>query len=215
MESLPFFLWFIYLFHVQLFFLCSGYLHEKKDKAGSFRDWLHYIGYKLVALGIPYFSFSLITWLLKSRFIDLVNIRTGHLIAFLFTSPALAQYWYLYTLFFLFLFIPNIKNNKILIPLAVGFFGLYLISGRLVFSFALYSVAQYGFWFVLGMLMCNLGFGDLKNLQALFLHHWFLLSSLQVRPVHYIHMDTERHSQSLRSSLERLPAWDFQCFLDI
>jgi fucose 4-O-acetylase-like acetyltransferase len=162
-----FFLWFIYLFHVQLFFLCSGYLHEKKDKAGSLRDWLHYIGYKLVALGIPYFSFSLITWLLKSRFIDLVNIRTGHLIAFLFTSPALAQYWYLYTLFFLFLFIPNIKNNKILIPLAVGFFGLYLISGRLVFSFALYSMAQYGFWFVLGMLMCNLGFGDLKKSASL------------------------------------------------
>ena len=45
-----FFLWFIYLFHVQLFFLCSGYLHEKKDKAGSLRDWLHYIGYKFVAL---------------------------------------------------------------------------------------------------------------------------------------------------------------------
>lgn len=155
-----FFLWFIYLFHVQLFFLCSGYLHEKKDRANSFKDWLHYIGYKLVALGVPYFSFSLITWLLKSRFIDLVNIRTGHLIAFLFTSPALAQYWYLYTLFFLFLFVPNIKNNKILLLVVAGFLALYLVSSRLAFSFALYSMAQYGFWFVLGMLMYNLGFAD-------------------------------------------------------
>jgi fucose 4-O-acetylase-like acetyltransferase len=171
-ESLTFFLWFIYLFHVQLFFLCSGYLYERGKRAGSFKEWICNIGYKLVALGIPYLVFSIITWFLKSSFVDLVNIRTGHLWSFLLTSPALAQYWYLYTLFFLFFFIPNVKNTKILVTIFVGFFVFYMFSARLSFCFVLYSMAQYGFWFVLGMLMQNLGFGELGPKKR------WLLSSL-------------------------------------
>lgn len=187
-EALSFFVWFIYLFHVQLFFLCSGYLHERSYRAGNFKDWIYNIGYKFVALGVPYFVFSLITWLLKSRFIDLVNIRTGHLVNFLFTSPALAQYWYLYTLFFLFLFIPNIKNEKVLIAVLVGFFVLYLVSNKLVFCFAFYSAAQYGFWFVLGMVIQRLGFGNLApRKRLLFTSLVFLISFTGLASAMYSH----------------------------
>ena len=164
-----FFIWFIYLFHVQLFFLCSGYLYERSQKAGSFKGWLSNIGYKLVALGVPYFVFSLITWLLKSSFVDLVNIRTGHLYTFLLASPALAQYWYLYTLFFLFLFIPNVKNPKILAVILVVFSVLYIFSAKFVVCFVPYSMAQYGFWFVLGMTMQSLGFADLAPKKRILL----------------------------------------------
>lgn len=166
---LTFFIWFIYLFHVQLFFLCSGYLYERGERAGDFSGWLRNIGYKLVALGVPYFVFSLITWFLKNSFVDLVNIRTGHLWSFLLTSPAIAQYWYLYTLFFLFLFIPNVKNSRILMGMLAGFFILYLISGELVICFVPYSMAQYGFWFILGMVMQRLGFGKLAPKKSMLL----------------------------------------------
>lgn len=158
---LTFFIWFIYLFHVQLFFLSSGYLYAKSDRGTGLRSWLGNVGYKLVALGVPYFVFSTITWLLKNSFVDLVNIRTGHLWSFLLKSPALAQYWYLYTLFFLFLFIPNIKNSKVLMVILLGFFVLYLLSNKFVAFFIPYSMAQYGFWFVLGMIMQNMGFGNI------------------------------------------------------
>lgn len=160
-SRLDFFIWLIYLFHVQLFFLSSGYLYERGQRAENFKEWIRNIGYKFISLGVPYFVFSIITWLLKNEFVDLVNIRTGHLFDFLFLSPTSAQYWYLYTLFFLFVFIPNVKNIKILMGILIVLFVLYMFSAMLAPFFVIYSIAQYGFWFVLGMIMQRMGFENL------------------------------------------------------
>ena len=65
---------------------------------------------KLIALGIPYFVFSLATWLLKTLFSSSVNSQIGGLSDTLFVHPA-SPYWYLYALFFLFVITPTFANK--------------------------------------------------------------------------------------------------------
>ena len=143
----------MYLFHVQLFFMCSGYLYGKSEHICDFSTWIRHFYHKLILLGVPYFSFAILTWLLKNIFTDLTNIRTGDMVSFLFLSPGTTPYWYLYTLFFLFVLIPNTHNMKKLLALNLFFYMLYLISGSFAGNFFLLSIAEYGFWFVLGMLL--------------------------------------------------------------
>ena len=47
----------IYCFHVQLFFICSGYLYQKGRNIRSFKDWKANTIKKAIALGVPYFTF--------------------------------------------------------------------------------------------------------------------------------------------------------------
>ena len=101
----------IYMFHVPLFFICSGYLYQKYSKVYNFNIWWKNVIKKLINLGIPYFVFSLLTWILKVVFSSNVNNQIGGLIDILFFHPT-SPYWYLYTLFFLFLIIPTFINKK-------------------------------------------------------------------------------------------------------
>ena len=53
--------WFIttvYYFHVPLFFICSGYLYQKYSKVNSVDSWRRNIAKKVLALGVPYVTFS-------------------------------------------------------------------------------------------------------------------------------------------------------------
>ncbi|MEE0919138.1 MAG: acyltransferase family protein, partial [Lachnospiraceae bacterium] len=75
-ESNDILLWFdktIYYFHVPLFFICSGYLYQQYSKVNSSGEWSKNIFKKIIALGIPYFTFSFATWLLKVLFPGGVN----------------------------------------------------------------------------------------------------------------------------------------------
>ena len=70
------YLWFnktIYLFHVQLFFICSGYLYQKTTKEINFKSHANNIIKKAVALGVPYFTFSILTWVIKNIFSSNIN----------------------------------------------------------------------------------------------------------------------------------------------
>ena len=154
------FLWIIYLFHVQIFFMCSGYLYQKGMHVTGLFSWLQNVFRKLIALGIPYFIFAIITWLLRAFAGEAANTDSGSLWDFLFLSPTTAPYWYLYTLFFLFLLIPCIRNGIVMLILLAGFCVLYMFSWDLSFSFILLSLAQYGFWFVLGMAMFGITGGE-------------------------------------------------------
>jgi fucose 4-O-acetylase-like acetyltransferase len=65
------YMWFnqtIYYFHVPLFFICSGYLYQKYSKVNSLTAWENNILKKTLALGVPYFVFSICTWCLKTIF---------------------------------------------------------------------------------------------------------------------------------------------------
>lgn len=150
--------WFIrtiYCFHVPLFFLCSGFLYQKGSAVRSFNDWKANVVKKLVALGVPYLTFSLVTWLLKTVFSSAVNEQVDGLLTCLFVHP-LSPYWYLYALFFLFLLTPTFSGAKAA-RLGLGA-ALLLKAAQLAgLQTGLYpvdTVLANAVWFVLGMWLC-------------------------------------------------------------
>lgn len=149
-----FYNWFIttiYYFHVPLFFICSGYLYQKTPSDNSFTAWMRKTVKKLISLGIPYFVFSLATWLLKEIFSSQVNTENEGLFKSLFLFP-LSPYWYLYALFLIFLITPCFKNKKMLYTGVITAVVLKIIS--VFFDFSIYAVStvlQNEIWFVIGM----------------------------------------------------------------
>lgn len=102
----------IYYFHVPLFFICSGYLYQKHSKVNDFKSWKKNVAKKVLALGVPYVTFSTATWVLKTVFSDSVNKQADGLLETLVLNPS-APYWYLYALFFLFLITPTFTSLKV------------------------------------------------------------------------------------------------------
>lgn len=101
----------IYYFRVPLFFVCSGFLYQKFSKVNTLVSWKNNVLKKAIALGVPYFTFSFITWLLKTVFAGSTNDAVGGLGESLFLQP-ISPYWFLYCLFFIFLITPTFKNVK-------------------------------------------------------------------------------------------------------
>lgn len=101
----------IYYFHVPLFFICSGYLYQKYSKVNSVGGWYRNVAKKVLALGVPYATFTTATWVLKKVFSSSVNDQIGGLGETLFLHPT-APYWYLYALFFIFLVTPTFNSVK-------------------------------------------------------------------------------------------------------
>jgi fucose 4-O-acetylase-like acetyltransferase len=158
--NLCFFDWFnqvIYYFHVPLFFICSGYLYQKYSKLTSFSQWRSFSAKKLVALGVPYFTFSFVTWFLKVVFPSAVNDSANVLLKTLFIAP-LSPYWYLYALVVIFLIVCTIKKQG----QAIGFVAAALLL-KCVTIFVpigapiLKSILSNVIWFVIGMLLCFWG----------------------------------------------------------
>lgn len=104
----------IYYFHVPLFFICSGYLYQKYSRVNDANSWIRNVMKKALALGVPYATFSTVTWILKTIFSSNVNDRIGSLSDTLFLHPT-APYWYLYALFFIFFVTPTFNCKKMAI----------------------------------------------------------------------------------------------------
>lgn len=150
----------IYSFHVPLFFICSGYLYQKRTVISSTKEWFIHVQKKMVNLGIPYFFFSLVTWLFKSLFSNDVNTQAAGLFRCLFVEP-LSPYWYLYCLFFLFILIrPCKQGSSSLLLLLICFVAKLYACFYHSDIYLLTILFTYGFWFVLGM--C-LSFVDLNQ----------------------------------------------------
>lgn len=148
------YLWFeqtLYYFHVPLFFICSGYLYQKNSKIENFEDWKNHLLKKSIILGVPYFTFSTITWVLKTVFSDSINSKTDGIFQSLFLSP-ISPYWYLYCLFFIFLVTPTFKNKRTVIIGMVTAFILKIFSVRGGIQIYVVSIVFANeIWFVLGM----------------------------------------------------------------
>ena len=151
----PIYEWFIrtiYYFHVQLFFICSGYLYQKESKVCSFSTWRKHALKKLLGLGIPYIVFSLLTWLMKFAFAGEVNTKTNSLWYDLFIHP-MSPYWYLFALLFIFLITGTFANKKnCCIGLASA--ALLKVCSGFLDCYALNIVIGNLIWFVLGMAAC-------------------------------------------------------------
>lgn len=177
----------IYYFHVPLFFLCSGYLFQKTARINSMQAWGSHVLKKALSLGIPYFIFSTVTWLLKNVFSGAVNSQNDPYFTTLFLAPA-SPYWYLYALFFLFLFaIPFSGKRSASCGLCAAFaMKLLAIYALETHVYAVETVLENAIWFVLGMCLCTLGAGATKQdkrhlLCGALLLLIFLLFSVLVR----------------------------------
>lgn len=145
----------IYYFHVPLFFICSGWLYQKRCSVHSLKSWELHTANKAVSLGVPYLTFSTVTWLLKTLFSDSVNIQAEGLISTLLWHPA-SPFWYLYALFLLFALTPTFRNGKAAL--------LYLLTAAGLKCFvpgtqiqAVHYILQNEIWFVIGMCLCYFG----------------------------------------------------------
>ncbi len=145
----------IYYFHVPLFFICSGYLYQKYSKVTSVGNWYRNIVKKVLALDVPYATFTTATWVLKKVFSSSVNDQIGGLRETLFLHPT-APYWYLYALFFIFLITPtfnSVKAAAVGLVVALAAKGLILTGGGYG-VYAVSTVLSNEIWFVLGMSIC-------------------------------------------------------------
>jgi len=180
-DGLEWFMDTIYLFHVQIFFICSGYLYERNSIVNTLRRWKENIIRKLIYLGIPYFFFSSITIVLKNLFRENINNSTQYGIKDILFSP-IPPYWFLYVLFFIFVFIPTVKTY-----LGIGGLLLFIIILRIVIVhfgiggniYFLAQLATYGVWFVIGMLLALTGTRVLNSyLRGLFSFGIFIVVSI-------------------------------------
>ena len=142
----------IYYFHVPLFFICSGYLYQKYSHVDSFYSWLHNTLKKLLTLGVPYLTFTVATWTLKTVFSDSVNQQADSFFYTLFLAPT-SQMWYLYCLFFIFLITPTFSNHKtaFIAFLASIVLKLCFEAGHAPDITAISTVMSSEIWFVIGM----------------------------------------------------------------
>lgn len=142
----------IYCFHVPLFFICSGYLFQKT--ASSAKPFLSRTLGKLTALGIPYFVFSIITYLMKLLADGYVNISNRDFLHSIFVYPV-APYWFLYVLFLFFLITPVCRSGRsVAIVLAVAFCARllsFIIAPMYELPYLVEKVLAFEIWFVLGM----------------------------------------------------------------
>lgn len=145
----------IYYFHVPLFFLCSGYLYQKKPVK---MRWVPFAVQKGIALGIPYLFFSIVSWLLKELFSSSVNRANAGFFYTLFLNPT-SPYWYLYTLFFIFLICPFFSQNN---TVFLGVLCSVLMKAVRIFGlvdtdiYAIDSVMDNLIWFALGMVLYSI-----------------------------------------------------------
>lgn len=152
--------WFIqtiYYFHVPLFFICSGYLYQKYSKVDSIEHWKTNVLKKTLALGVPYFTFSTATWVLKTMFASSTNDEVGGVFQSLFISP-ISPYWYLYCLFFIFLITPTFIDRKgsvvgLIVAITLKVFSI-IWGGTAIYAIS--TVMANEIWFVIGMYLAIL-----------------------------------------------------------
>lgn len=168
-DKTPIYLFFVQTvntFHVPLFFVCSGFLYQHSNRVHNVKSWGRNIIRKFIDLGVPYFTFSTITFLLKTIFESSVNTPIKNYWNVLFFNPA-SPYWYLYTLFFIFLIIPCFKNKKgAILLLFVSFclkaFNIIASIKEIELPFVITSVASNLIWFSIGIVFFIL-FEEIKQ----------------------------------------------------
>ena len=161
----------VYAFHVPLFFVCSGFLYQRKKVDYTVNSHINNIKNKFMNLGVPYLVFTLITLGLKIIFSDSVNNQATPILRTVFWEPV-APYWYLYTLFFIFCIIPRQKKTKNLIWLfvvSVIVKVLYVfVPWPYTFPDVITKVAGNAVWFSFGMILTDSHLrGKIMNRRAM------------------------------------------------
>ncbi len=163
---------FCYLFHIQLFFVCSGWLFQKYTSYNSLGDYAKNISKKLFAFGVPYLFFVLLSHVFKTLFSAYVNNQSGSLLNELFVSP-MPPYWFLYVLFLIFLITPTVKTKKQgYVLLGVSFaacVAINILNARFDIIYAVEHTLTYWIWFAFGAFISKAELKKLSNPYSIIL----------------------------------------------
>ena len=140
---------FIWSFHVALFLFLSGVVYKVTGEWKNKKTKHGFVLYKLYTLGIPYLVFSVVYILINSFVGESNTTFAVSDILYIWKTPV-AQYWYLYALFFLFfiwtLFSGIFKNWLItLIVVLIGYLAPLLGIPLGGLDVVFYSALAFGF----------------------------------------------------------------------
>lgn len=138
----------IWSFHVALFLFLSGVVYRMGGEWRSHGTKRGFILHKLLGLGIPYVVFSIV-YISINSLVGGANTQSSLTdILWIWKTPV-AQYWYLYALFFLFCIwvalAGILKNWQIAVLILVVGYGIPLLGGTLgCFEIVFYSSLAFG-----------------------------------------------------------------------
>ncbi len=140
---------FIWSFHVSLFLFLSGSVYKMTGEWKSKITKRAFIRHKLITLGVPYVLFSAV-YIVINSVAPGVNTEFSPADILMIWKEPVAQYWFLYALFFLFviwtIFSAWLKNWQItalilvlgyIVPLLGGGFGFFGVVIYSAFAFGL------------------------------------------------------------------------------
>ncbi len=139
---------FIWSFHVSLFLFLSGVVYKLTGEWKNQKTKWRFILHKLLGLGVPYVFFSAV-YIFINSFVGGANTQSSVTdILFIWKTP-IAQYWFLYALFFLFCIWAALsgilKNWQILLVTVVIGYAVPLLGGTLgCFEVVFYSSLAFG-----------------------------------------------------------------------
>ncbi|WP_026497692.1 acyltransferase family protein [Butyrivibrio sp. WCD2001] len=121
----------LWSFHVALFMFLSGYVYKITGQWHGKGSRIKFILHKLLNLGIPYFFISSIYILINSVISGTNHDSKISDILYLWKTPV-AQYWFIYGLFFLFLFwvvLSTVLNDIATLFALLAIIGILHITG--------------------------------------------------------------------------------------
>ena len=139
---------FIWSFHVALFLFLSGVVYKETGQWQGKKTKARFVLHKLVNLGVPYVVFSAV-YILINSFVGQANTQSSAIDVLYIWKTPVAQYWFLYALFFLFCIWTCLsgllKNWMItLLVVAAGYLLPQLGIGLGSFDIVFYSALAFG-----------------------------------------------------------------------
>jgi len=139
---------FIWSFHVSLFLFLSGSVYKMTGGWQSKKTKVRFIRHKLITLGVPYVVFSTV-YILINSIAPGVNTEFSLFDILMIWKTPVAQYWYLYALFFLFVIWTvasgYLRNWQITLLIFILGYAVPLIGGSFgFFDVVIYSAFAFG-----------------------------------------------------------------------
>lgn len=139
---------FVWSFHVALFLFLSGVVYKETGEWKGKKTRVSFIIHKLINLGVPYVVFSTV-YILINSFVGETNTKSSALDVLNIGKTPVAQYWFLYALFFLFVIWASLskflKNWQITAVVLLLGYGLPLLNiGLGSFDIVFYSALAFG-----------------------------------------------------------------------
>ena len=234
--NIPQFFWgmekFIWSFHVALFLFLSGVVYQMTGEWKSKQTKWGFVLHKLYTLGIPYVAFSAIYVLINS-FVGDAN--SGFELTDILTiwKTPIAQYWFLYALFFLFCIFTScsgfLKKWQItlfcvligyLVPLFGGSFGSFdvVIYAALAFGVGtfidfqkIFNIPNWAKWIVIAThIIVAVLLIVFQKIEALFLKDLMLLFGIYAS---VLLISMLQQSQAISRFLSFINRYSFQIYL--